>query len=387
MTTDRSKASADISIDYETRPYKSSDDEQIVELLQEVFRGWPRININVSPLEHWRWKYDNKFLKDKLIAVAQKDDKIIGVLHAVPLKIKINEKIVSANLGADAAVHPDYRRMGVRNSISPLIHGMRRLAGIKLLIATSTNPITIKILSRKRFSFPFSMVNLTRIGDIDKQLREMPMKNQRIMKWGFHFARMLNKVSNAFGVMAHDGHVLNVSRLDGFDERADVFWKEVSAHYDYIIVRDGDFLNWRFSDPRAGDFSIRCVEDGERLLGYCVLKINRARESYPIGYIVDLLALPSRLDIVDSLLSDAVDFFDGKNVNIINCLMIRGHPYVKSLQRHGFLDSRMRIRLFYTDLGLGEGLSDEISRLEDADKIHISYGDFDSLPVSVPRVH
>lgn len=376
-----------MSVEYKTRPYNSSDDEPIVELLREVFNGWPSFDISVSPLVHWRWKYEHKFLKNKLIAVAQKDDKIIGALQSLPLKIKINEQIVPANLGADAAVHPDYRRMGVRNSISHLIKEMRIKAGIKLLIATSTNPITIRMLSRDRFRFPVPILNLTRIKDINKQLREMPMKNQKIMKWGFHVARISNKIRNAFSARAYDRHVLNISRIDGFDEGANDFWKEISEHYDFIIVRDRDFLNWRFSDPRAGNFVIKSVEDGERLLGYCVTAINRARESYPVGYIADLLALPGRLDVVDSLISDAVDFFDRNDVNIINCLMARGHPWVKNLQRHGFLDSRMRIRLFHTDLGLGEGLCDEICQLKDAVRIHVSYGDFDSLPVSVPRVH
>ena len=68
-------------------------------------------------------------------------------------------------------------------------------------------------------------------------------------------------------------------------------------------------------------------------MGYSVLKINRLREDYPIGYIVDLLALPDRLEVARVLISDAVRYFDERNINIVNCLTVKGHPYTSLFSR------------------------------------------------------
>jgi len=41
------------------RPYCSGDEEKLVQLLQLVFNGWPRFDINCTSLDHWKWKYEN----------------------------------------------------------------------------------------------------------------------------------------------------------------------------------------------------------------------------------------------------------------------------------------------------------------------------------------
>ncbi len=55
-----------------------------------------------------------------------------------------------------------------------------------------------------------------------------------------------------------------------------------------------EYLNWRYSDRRGGDYILKEAIEGERALGYVVLRVNGYQEKYPVGYIVDLLALPGR---------------------------------------------------------------------------------------------
>jgi len=40
--------------DYIVRPYRSGDEEEIVEFLQLVFEGWPKFDLSCTPLEHWK---------------------------------------------------------------------------------------------------------------------------------------------------------------------------------------------------------------------------------------------------------------------------------------------------------------------------------------------
>ncbi|HUV34762.1 MAG TPA: hypothetical protein VMW22_07495, partial [Candidatus Desulfaltia sp.] len=157
----------------------------------------------------------------------------------------------------------------------------------------------------------------------------------------------------------------------------------VSVDHDFICDRSADYLNWRYCDPRAGDFIAMMAEgdDGE-LLGYSVLRVNRYLESYPVGYIVDLLGRPGRSDVVEALAADSLEYFDTNDVNIVNCLVAKGHPHETALKKLGFVDSRVKIRIFideYEKKGLFNGIVGS-----PPSRIHFSWGDHDSLPVKVP---
>lgn len=115
-------------------------------------------------------------------------------------------------------------------------------------------------------------------------------------------------------------------------------------------------------------------EEG-KILGYCILRINRYREDYPLGCIVDLLTLPDRRDVAAALIADATRYFDDQDINIVLSMIIKNHPYERSFGRCGFLDSRIKLNLFYTILGM-EGETDKLKEVS-ADRIHFSYGDID----------
>jgi len=126
---------------------------------------------------------------------------------------------------------------------------------------------------------------------------------------------------------------------------------------------------------------VKQVEEDGHIIGYSVLRINRYQSDYPVGYIVDLLTLPDRPDAANELVEDAIKYFDSRKINIINYQVVKGHPYERILKRHGFLDSRIKIYVFYQPLGNFDGMSKLKSTPE---KTFISWGDHDILPVRMP---
>ena len=78
--------------EYEVRLYRPGDEEEIVELLQLVFDEWPDLDLKCSPLEHWRWKFEDNPLKMNSIAVGESNNRIIGFLHGIYRRIKIGKK-------------------------------------------------------------------------------------------------------------------------------------------------------------------------------------------------------------------------------------------------------------------------------------------------------
>lgn len=367
--------------DFTVRPFSYGDEEEITQLLQLVFNGWPHRDLKFTPLEYWRWKYQDNVLDTKFIVLAEFNRRIIGAIHSVLLRIKIFDEVILAVLGGDVAVHPDFRKIGVWNRILETVNGMRKKVGVKYLYNVTTNPIVIRNFMRTReFTlFPCKIVNLVRIRDIDRQLRMIPVENPWVKKIGFHTVKSLNKIGNALRGNKTVKPDVKIYEISSFDDRIDIFWDEISEHYDYIVERRRDYLNWRYCDPRGGDFVVKQAEGGDRILGYSVLRINRYRKEYPVGYVVDLLTLHDRPDVVDELVSDAIHYFDVHDINLINYQVVKGNLNERIFKKHGFLDSRVDINLFYNHLGHEEILN-KINQLA-IDKIHVCWGDQDALPV------
>ena len=367
--------------DFTIRSYRPGDEKEIVPLLELVFDGWPKIDLYCAPLDYWKWKFEGNPIRKRFITVAESEDEIIGCLHVIPLRIKIGENVYLCSTAVDFAVHPDFRGIGVSREIGHLSEERRREAGIELDYHITGNPILIRSFSKRKPKFPYNIVNLVRIKDISKQLEAMPLNNAWLMKLGFHTTKLFNNFRNAIKG-APKNNDLNISEVDSFSERIDEFGKDISSHYKFIVERYQEYLNWRYCDPLAGDFIVKQVEENDRILGYSVCRINRYRQDYPIGYIVDLLTLPDRLDAADALASDAARYFDEKGINIINYQVVKGHPLETILKRYGFLDSRIKLHLFYTLTSKEDILSKLDQRY--TKKVYLSWGDHYVLPASIP---
>lgn len=360
------------------------DEHSIVELLEEAFNGWPSHEPRCPPLDHWRWKYRDGDIRKRLVCVALHEDEIIGVKHTVPLKLKLFGETLPCGIGSDVAVHRKMRDTGIRNKITVPTDRMRKEYGLQYNYNITSNPVAIKILSKTQNLFPVPLTNLTRIKDIDHQLQAMPMKNAWLMKQGYHGTKLLNTIRNLAYKPEKTDEETQVRDVTIFDERINEFYEAAMDHYDFIVERSMEHLNWRYCDPRAGDFIVKQAEDTEgNIQGYTVLATTRSRTDYPIGCVVDMITLPDRYDVADLLLQEATDFFDGQDVNIAICLTVQDTPYMKVYQRHGFLNSRIKPKMFYYPLTD----TDDFKKLRNTSpqRIHFSYGDVDSLPVKLPQ--
>ena len=194
------------------------------------------------------------------------------------------------------------------------------------------------------------ILNYVRVVDMDRQLEAMPIKWGWVVKAGYMVLRGFNRVRNSLGPRVGRGRV-SVVEDTGFGVEADALWDRVSPFYGFMLKRDSGYLNWRYCDPRLGGYEIRKAYEGDVLLGYCVFKANRFREEYPVGYVMDLVAVPGRLDVACSLVGEAVRCFDDAGVNVVNVMAMEGAFFLDALRLNGFLDSRMRVNVFLDPFG------------------------------------
>jgi hypothetical protein len=284
-----------------------SDEDAVARLLSAGFPRWPSVDTDATAIEHLRWKISEPI--PSTIVVGEIDGTIAGMSIRSLRVAKIAGREILLQHGFDSCVHPDYRETGVMSVIRGRYQDLLQTHG-DLLIYLSKHPAFSKFRV-KEGAIP-----------LGTSLRVL----------------LCNEPS--FGAAQRNATSWTIEEPARFDERVDAFWTETAAQFDLIIARTQDMLNWRYCDPRAGMFVIRTAEEQGRLLGYAVLRVTNGT-----GHIADLLALPGRTDVAQSLVVDALDYFQGRAVPSVQCWCATRHPYEQLLASLGFVNKRRTIHL------------------------------------------
>ena len=363
------------------RLYEEGDDEGIVELLDLVFDGWPNYDITCSPLDHWRWKYLSSE-GTPYISVAEDGGIIVGCNLGYPVSFRVSGKSITGFYASDTAVHPNYRGRRISSKIIEYQNNHFAGLGAKLTYWGTSNPIYVSKGKRTRLSLPFKVTNFVRVLNIDKQLHAMPGPNPFLNKAGYTVLKTLNTIRNSLEKRDRLAPKFEIREIDEFPSKINLLTEEVASNHPFMVERAQEYLNWRYTDPRAGEFMVKTAHDytdGE-ILGCCVIRVNRIRRDYSVGFIMELMAFPGRLDVVDGLLKHAVTYFDLQGVNIVNILASEGQSYQRTLNRNGFLNSRVEPHVFLNTL-VNEGI---IPR-KTGKPGYFTFGDLDSLPTQIPE--
>jgi len=319
-------------------------------------------------------------MKLNIISVCESDGKIIGCAHMIPKRMKIGERVFISSIGADVAVHPDFRRMNIFKKMNELRIELGKKKGNKILLFISDNPILKKFYKKIYHCFPNTIMDLVKIDDIDRHLQVMHYENVLLKKYSFHMFKLFNKfrARDALSVSSSSDNAFSILKICRFDDGINLFLDEINNHYTFIVERNKDYLNWRYCDPRGGDYIIKMAKNYRKILGYIVLRINKYMKDYKVGYIVDLITLQDRLDVANSLVADAVNYFSDRNINIIHCLVVKNHPYERIYKRHGFVYSRYNLNIFFSP---HKTIYENLGKLKksSAHRVHFVYGDYDVI--------
>ena len=136
---------------------------------------------------------------------------------------------------------------------------------------------------------------------------------------------------------------LKITRISAFDDRINVLWETVSNDYEISIVRDKEYLNWRYIDMPGVNYAIYVAEKEGQILGYTVL---RCREEHGLifGRIFELVTPLGQESISQSLVLKAIEFFKEEKADLVIYRMIGNEAYYKILRNSGFIYSRFASR-------------------------------------------
>jgi hypothetical protein len=137
-----------------------------------------------------------------------------------------------------------------------------------------------------------------------------------------------------------------------------------------------EYLNWRYCDPNGGIFKVRGIKKDGQPLGFCVLAINENHFGQQDGVIVDLMAV--KPDVNETLVLDAIMYFNEHRVNRIKMMNVKDHPISKILRKNGFLDVGTRSYAAFQQIN---DVTENLLKMmgSSPSQLHIVYGDQDFL--------
>jgi hypothetical protein len=287
------------------------------------------------------------------------DGRIVGMGLVSNRAALARGRVVMHRASTDLAVHPDFQRLGILKSM----RGVRDEAfrGDDFRLGGFSRHEAVRRLREGRDD-RHSIGNRVQVLERPLTLRAA------LSRLGPRGALMLRPGG------APRSTTWTVREVDAFDERVDGLWAEASAQFEFALQRDAAFLNWRYCDRRAGRYVTLLAEDAGRLLGYAVGQLSHGR-----GLLADALALPGRLDVLESLVAGATARLREEGAAMVVAWCPTLHPYQAALRRQRYVvrESRTR-RLAY--ITLHHAMEDTLRFLQDArTRIHLMAGDVDVI--------
>jgi hypothetical protein len=351
-----------------TRLYHEGDDEEIVELLKSAFTSWALLP---KPLEFWRWKYKYSPLKTHVV-VSAVGDEIVGVGHCIKMRVKLGDRVLTSYYDDDYVTNPEYRKKGVYKAITNLTDKVKKDNQADFCYWITRNPIVLtKAMIHEQVTFPAPFSDLIRVKDIDQFIQKYSIKDATLFRTNY----LLNKSVNHLNNLNHAPRVdFTLVDVESFDEKFEMFWDTIANDYNYFLMRNSDYMNWRFTRNPNVKYKVKAALSGDKLVGYVVLEIDN-NDGYLAGSIFDLLTLPDYPDVVFPLFEETVHYFDSLDVDCISLTTMEGHSYQKIADSLGFINATYASEVHVMFWGYNNYFYEKISSLR-PEKTYFSYSDY-----------
>jgi GNAT superfamily N-acetyltransferase/predicted GNAT family N-acyltransferase len=356
------------------RRYISEDAKKICELYDAVYDSRKADLCR----RNWAWQYeDNPHNPGRpQIWVAEDAGRIIGLYATMPVLAKVGGERVQASWSTDLMTHTDYRGQGVFRQLTDMMLRECTAEGTSLFLVCP-NQSSGPILRRRGWTdikaIPV-MVKALRVWPLLKKatIRSIP----KLANGGLALAgRSLRGPAKPVAITS--GRPLDIKEIRSFDRRFAGFFEDASQDHGFIGVRDDIYLNWRYIDCVQKKHTILAAEDGDEVLGYIVLAMDR--DNLKSGHIVDILTkpCPRQNETIDRLLQKAIRHFKRKNATFVEICALES-PYREILERRGFAVLSTGVFWSYELLACRPGGADGPADFSDIGTWFVTRGDADS---------
>jgi len=283
--------------------YRASNRAELFDFLREAFPP----DVSARLIAQWVWRYEESpfTLHDDLdVMLLRIGGKLVGLSAAFRLRMWMGG-IECAGEGRGAfVVHPDYRGRNlwqnagmIQHAFAPVQFGWTRL------------PHRIDARLKRRSDPVRPLIRVLDPGPLLEHLAHSAL----LASIGTIAGAAGRAASSPFRRTRGD-----VVRLQAFDDRADRLWERGRRSDRAMVIRDHQYLNWRYSQRPDATYTLYGVDRGSELDGFLVARTITYQEMR-WGYVIDFLTPENERGVLTSLLDAALDEFRRCGVAAVRC--------------------------------------------------------------------
>lgn len=286
------------------RTYKDGDElgfQKLDQLVEE--HPWNRRN-----LDNWRWKFKGNNPAGKPIMIyAENDGEIIGHFAALPMNYWINGKKIVGSHSAAMMIDPAWQNKGLIKFVADRL--INELIDIKI-------PFTYGYPNDNAYDLHVKLLGYEEVAMQRLFYKSLKSDNES-----------QSSINN-----------LSWRKINKFSKEVNVLWDKAKTDYTAIVIRNDEFLNWRYIDRPDVPYHAYGAYNGDDLEGYCILKTYK-EQNILRGHFVDLFTMKDNNNCSSFLIQNGISFFKEKHVNEIT-LWMQGSPFLENiLKQNGFIIS------------------------------------------------
>jgi GNAT superfamily N-acetyltransferase len=278
---------------------------------------------------------------------------------ALPVTLKVGSASIDAQWSLDVMIHPSHRRRGIGSAMQRLVEDECQLTmGFEVSGAAQAacrKAGWSEVGAAPLYVRPFRLDTL--------------LEHHHVPTVVARGARRLGRRLEAPIRVPQGLHGVHVQRPD---DAFDALWRDVSPTLPVAVQRDARFLRWRFhAFPEAGRYACIKLCEGERMLGYVVLRLAD-RDGRRIGYLVDYLCAPQR---IGDVLAFGLAELQRRGADAAHMVHLSPSFSAADMLALGFVPRGSRWRLLVRDHKLAAG---QQALLRDRSQWHLTLADSDA---------
>jgi GNAT superfamily N-acetyltransferase len=226
--------------------------------------------------EFYHWKYFENPHGQAVTASAVEGERVVATVAAVPKRLWCRQESLTVYELGDFLTASDQRGKGLFSRLITMVCEETARRGASF-VYVRPNDVSFPILSRHlSFTEPNRMHTrrLTFPSRVISRRTRIPARFLRPVD-AFVLGKALS--ANVEGV--------SVQPINGFDNEADGLWERIRGNYEFALVRDSAYLNWRYSQCPT-PYQLWEAKRNGQVAGFAVTYVSSRTG---VAYVLDLV--------------------------------------------------------------------------------------------------
>ena len=354
------------------RPFREGDEQQLLMLFERTFG-------HARSLADWQWKFLGRESAFPHIWVAElpENGRLVGHYAGIPARVKLGSREVNAVVSVETMTDPDFRRQGMLTNFGEIVYRAWDQAGQSLIVGLPNQQwgsrkvalgwAPVATLEWLRFPVQAEHIAL-RDERVPVAARVVAVPPLRLASrlWLERARRLSRRLDN--------GHTLTVRPYSGEKGVFDAIWRYASPGWENLVVRDEQWIQWRYLAPVPPRYKLHVAWRGNRPHGFAAFLTTNPGSHEP-GYIADIFTRRGDLAAASALVMSVLDDFFHSGARLALSLAVPSTPLYKLLRSLGFFGNRAGRSFSFEVVLLDAALS--VDSLGSAADWHIAPGNSD----------